>query len=401
MFIKLRSDFPFLKTKIDSKPIAFLDNAATSQKPYPVLEALTTFYEKYSAPVHRGIYTSAEAATQLYEDARTTLAQFINAERSEIVFTSGTTSGINGIARSWALNKLTKLDEIVLTELEHHANLIPWQEVCQKTGAQLRFIPIIPDGNLDYSSLDRIINTKTKLVAVTHCSNAIGTLVDVKRIINQARAVGARTLIDAAQTAPHQKINVKELDCDFLAFSGHKMLGPTGIGVLYIAKRLQEEVLPLNYGGGMVSNVSYYNASWAAAPHKFEGGTPPIAQAVGLATAVEYLQKHINFDEFQKYEAALCANLIEELKKIKGMRVLGPEEQLKATGHLVSFTLQGVHAHDIAAYADTCGISVRAGNHCAQPLLKKLGIEASVRVSFYLYSGHDDVERFINCLKAL
>lgn len=395
---KLRADFTFLQNQVHGYQISYLDSAATSQKPKQVIDAISEFYIKYTAPVHRAIYTTGEIATELYEQARKTIGKFIGAQAHETIFTSGTTSGINAIAR-WASSMLNPGDEIVLTELEHHANLIPWQEVARETGAQLKFIPITSDGDLDYSALDKIISAKTKFVAATYISNAIGTKVNVDLIIERAQAVGAYTLIDAAQAAPHQKIDVKKLNGDFLVFSGHKMLGPTGIGVLYIHERLHEQVTPWYYGGGMILSADYCTATWRPAPHKFEAGTPPIAQAIGLAAAVKYLQEQVDFAVLQKYEAALCEQLIEGLSGIKNIRVLGPIDQLKTQGHLVSFNSTAVHPHDIAAYLDQYGICVRAGNHCAQPLHKKLGAAASVRVSFYLYNTPEDVDKLIAILK--
>jgi cysteine desulfurase/selenocysteine lyase len=391
----IRSDFPILKKTINTHPLIYLDNAATSQKPQPVIDALTAFYTQHNTNVHRGVYAFAEEATTLYENARVAVARFLNAAADEIVFTSGTTHGINAVAFGWALHHIHPGDEILLTELEHHSNLVVWQQIAHMRKAHLKFIPVLPDGTLDLSSLDSLISKKTKLVSMIHVSNAVGTHNPIEVIIKAAHAVGAYTLVDAAQSAPHQKLDVAAIGCDFLLFSGHKMLGPTGIGVLYIASRMHDQMQPYQFGGGMVYDVDYQSATWQKAPHKFEAGTPPIAQAIGLQAAIEYLHKNVNFDQLRAHEAALCARVIDELSTIKKITLLGPIEQLRQNGHLVSFTVDGMHAHDVAEYLNKYGVCVRAGHHCAQPLAKKLGIAASVRASFYAYNTMAEVERFL------
>ncbi len=400
-FKKLRADFPILQQKVNGYPLIACDNASTSHKPQSVIDAMVQFYTTTNANIYRGIHLFAEQATQQYENARKKVANFIGADSEEVIFTRGCTSSINFVAATWADQNIQAGDEIVVTELEHHANLIPWQRLAQKKSAVLKFIPIFPDGSVDLSCLDSIITHKTKLVSVIHVSNAVGTHVDVATIIRRAHAVGARVLIDAAQSAPHQKINVHELDCDFLVFSGHKLLGPTGIGVLYIKKELHDEVPPYEVGGGMVANVDCTHATWAAAPQKFEAGTPPIAQAIGLGAAVDYLQVHIKFDELIAYEAQLCTRLIDGLSEIAGVRILGPISELKEKGHVVSFLVEGYHSHDVAAFLDSRGISVRAGHHCAQPFAKKLGYDASVRVSFYFYNTLEEVDAIIVAMREL
>jgi len=395
----LKKDFPILNYSVNGNPLAYLDNASTSQKPQQVIEAISNFYAGNYANVHRGVYTLAEEATRMYEDVRVQVASLIGAQDPrEIIFTHGTTDSINMVAASWALGHCKQGDEILVSELEHHANLLPWQRVAKQTGAQLKFIPVRADGTLDMSNLDQLINKKTKLVAITHVSNAVGTRVDIKTIIAHARAVGAKVLIDAAQSVPHQRINVAEIDCDFLVFSPHKMLGPTGVGVLYAHKRMHDEMQAYQLGGGMVYEATYQDATFLPVPQLLEAGTPPIAQVIGLGAAIEYLEDNVDFGALAEHEASLCGQLIEGLNQIPGITILGPQDELKISGHMVSFVVKNMHAHDVAAYLDTYGIAVRAGHHCAQPFARKLGYDASIRVSFYLYNSGDEVER---CLEAL
>lgn len=398
---KLRSDFPILHKKIDGHQLIYLDNAATSQKPKAVIDALTHFYTEHNSNIHRAIYTLGEETTTLYEKARETVAQFINADPSEIIFTGGTTESINLVASTWAAQHLKKDDEILISQMEHHSNMIPWQQCALRNQATLHYIPVTSEGMLAYEKLPELLSQKIKLVAVTHVSNVLGTQNDIDRIIKAGHAAGARVLIDAAQSIAHEPIDVKKLKCDFLAFSGHKMLGPTGIGVLYIKKELHDQMLPYQFGGGMVYEADLFSASWQKAPQKFEAGTPPIAQAVGLAAAIEYIQKNISFNALKKHEAALCAQLIEELSSLKKIRILGPIEALKKSGHLVSFLVEGIHPHDIAAQLNKKGICVRAGTHCAQPLAKLLHIPGSVRASFYGYNTTAEVDQLIEAIKQL
>jgi cysteine desulfurase / selenocysteine lyase len=400
-FKKLRADFPILSQKNNGYQIAACDNASTSHKPQSVIDAMVNFYTTTNANIYRGTHLFAEQATHLYEHARKNVADFIGAYPHEIIFTAGCTAGINFVAQAWGDEHIKSGDEIVLTELEHHANLLPWQRIAQKKGAVLKFIPVFPNGLLDLSSLDCLITNKTKLVSLIHVSNAVGTHVDIARISARAKEVGARVLIDAAQSVPHQKINVHEMGCDFLVFSGHKLLGPTGIGVLYIAQEMHDMVEPYQVGGGMVEHVDYYHATWRQAPHKFEAGTPAIAQAIGLGNAIEYLNRTVDFDQLAEYEAQLCARLIDGLSAMQHVRLLGPIEELKKRGHLVSFIVAGTHSHDVAAFLDSRGISVRAGHHCAQPFAHKLGYDASVRVSFYFYNTPQEVDRIIEAVGEL
>lgn len=398
---KLRLDFPILSQKINGYPLVACDNASTTHKPQSVIDALVHFYTAINANIYRGVHSHAEQATMLYEDARKKVADFIGAHSQEIVFTSGCTSGINFVAATWGETHIQAGDEIVVTELEHHANLLPWQRLAHKKGAILKFIPVFPDGLLDLSQLDSIITTKTKMVSIVHVSNAVGTHVDIATISARAKKVGACVLIDAAQSVPHQKINVREMGCDFLVFSGHKLLGPTGIGVLYITKKLHAVIPPYEVGGGMVKYAGREHAIWRDAPHAFEAGTPPIAQAIGLGAAIDYMKNNIDFDELVLYEAQLCARLIDGLSSIKQVTILGPIAELKKRGHLVSFLVESFHSHDVAAFLDSRGISVRAGHHCAQPFAEKMGYDASVRVSFSFYNTFEDVDCVIQAISDL
>jgi cysteine desulfurase/selenocysteine lyase len=398
---QLRKDFPILSQQVEGYPFIYVDNAATTHKPQSVIDAVVGFYTTSNASVYRGIHTFAEKTTQLYEDARGKVARFIGALPEEIIFTSGATEGINCVVDTWGQQCISAGDEIVLTELEHHANLLPWQRLAQKKGAVLKFIPVTADGTLDFSFLDTIITHKTKMVAFVHVSNTVGTHNDSATIIAAAKKVGARVLIDAAQSVGHQKIDVAALGCDFLVFSGHKMLAPTGVGVLFMKKELHNAIEPHRVGGGMVENVTLQAATWAAAPHKFEAGTPPIAQVIGLGVAVDYLKAHIDFDELRIHEARLCARLIEGLSGMSSVRILGPIEELKKNGHLVGFLVDGLHSHDVAAFLSSRGIAVRAGHHCAQPFARALGYDASVRVSFYFYNTAEEVDCIIEALREL
>jgi cysteine desulfurase / selenocysteine lyase len=393
----LKKDFPLLA----SSDLIYFDNAATTHKPHHVIDAISTFYSSQYATVHRGIYRLSEQATTQFEDVRNSIATFIGAHSDEIVFTQGTTHGINFIATAWTLKTVKPGDEIVLTELEHHSNLIPWQQVCDQTGAVLKFIPITADGTLNLENLSAIITERTKLVSVVHSSNALGTVNDITPLVHHARAVGARFLLDAAQSVPHKKVDVKALGVDFLVFSGHKIFGPTGIGILYIKRSVQSKVPPYQYGGGMVFHADYHHATWLKPPHRYEAGTPPSAQVIGLGAAIDYIQKNINFEQLTIHEALLCKRAIEGLRDIPGITLLGPIEQLQKNGHLVSFTLKNHHPHDIGAFLDKHTIAVRAGHYCAQPLAKKLGIDSSVRISFYAYNSVDEVDYFLDIMKKL
>ena len=397
---QLREDFPIFSQEINGYPLVYLDSAATSQKPQQVIDTVVDFYTKYNSNIHRSVHAFSEQATGMFEDTRKKVAEFIGAaDSSEIIFTKGTTEGLNFVAATWGQTYVGQGDEILMTQMEHHANLLPWQQVAEKKGATLKFIPITKDGLLDLSELPNLISQKTKVVAVIHASNVLGTHVDVATIAKAAHAVGAKVVVDAAQTSPHQKLDVQKLGCDFLAFSGHKMLAPTGVGVLYIKKELHDLVPPYQFGGGMVFEACYDKSIWQFAPYKFEAGTPAISQVVGLGAAIDYYNKNINFDDARKYEAQLTAQAIDGLQQMEKIKILGPIEQLKTSGHLVTFSVDGIHSHDVAAYLSNFGVCTRAGHHCAQPLAKKLGVASSVRASFMFYNTPQEVETFLRVMQ--
>ncbi len=394
---ELKKDFPLLM----SQDISYLDSASTTQKPQQVIDVVSAAYTKSMANPGRGIYALAEQATQEYENARKAVASFIDATPQEIVFVRGATEGINYIAQGWARDHVKKGDKIVLSHLEHHANLLPWQRVAKETGAELVFIPLLKNGMLDMDAAQEKITHGVKFVAITHESNVIGTPVDVTAITKMAHAVGARVLVDACQSVPHKKVDVKEIGCDFLVFSGHKMMGPTGIGVLYIKKEMQDEVQPFCLGGGAVREVTWDAHSLADAPEKFEAGSPSLVQAIGLHVAIEYLNKNVPFDQLQDHEAALTEYAITEFEKMPHVTLYGPLDVLKKEGRMITFTVDGMHAHDVAAYLDTKNIAVRAGHFCAQPLARLLGYDAAVRASFYCYTQLQDVKALVSAIKNL
>lgn len=396
-----KKDFPCFAQSVGRGPLVYLDNASTTQKPQVVIDELHRFYQEYTANIHRGIHFFGEKITSEYELSRQKIAHFIGAMTHEIIFTKGTTEGINAVAQMWGIEHIKAGQTIVLSQLEHHANLVPWQYVAHVTGATLKFIPVNKQGQLNFENIDSIITEKTGFVAVTHISNALGSHVDIDYIIQKARAVGAKVLVDAAQSVPHQKIDVKAIDCDFLVFSGHKIGGPTGIGVLYIAQSLHDFMQPYQRGGNMVHSVTWDNATWAKAPHKFEAGTPPIAEAIALKAAVDYYVQNVDFNALMHHEAALCALAIKRLSALEKIVLYGPLDQLARHGHILSFNVRGIHAHDVAAYLDKHGIAVRAGHHCAQPLADILKIPGSVRASFYLYNSVDDVTYLCDSLERL
>jgi cysteine desulfurase/selenocysteine lyase len=391
---KIASDFPILKRKINDNNLIYFDNAATSQKPIQVIESITNFYTSSNANIHRGVHTLSMEATNLYDRAKERVAEFINSNDSEsIIFTRGTTESINLVAETWGKANLDENSEIVITELEHHSNIVPWQELIKETNSKLKYIPIKPDGTLDLSNLGQIINSNTKLVSITHVSNGIGTINNIKNIIKKAKDVGAITLIDAAQSAPHMPIDVNELECDFLAFSGHKLLGPTGIGVLYGNKKLLEEMPAYQKGGDMILEVTYQKSSWADVPFKFEAGTPNIAGAIGLKSAIEYLM-NLSMEEIRNHEIEITEYAYEKMMNINGIEILGPENIDERAG-LISFNIPGVHPHDLGTFLDSKGIAIRTGHHCAMPLIKKLGSHSSARASFYIYNTKKEIDKFI------
>ena len=390
--LRWRTDFPILQ-----QPYAYLDNAASTQHPQVVIEAMSELYEQYYANVHRGIHRWSEASTSKYEEARETVRRFVNAQSTnEIIFTAGCTAAINLVARSWGDANVRAEDEILVTEMEHHANIVPWHQLAARTGCQVRFLPITDNGLLRLDLLPQYVGPRTKLVAVTALSNVLGTLNPLREIIAQAQAVGAKTLIDAAQSAPHEPTNVQQLDCDFLVFSGHKMLGPSGIGVLVGRETLLEAMPPFLGGGAMINSVTTAGFTPAELPNKFEAGTPPIAEVIGLGAAIEYLEK-IGLANIHAYEQSLTQYAHECLAVIPGLRLLGPAPAQK--GGIVSFTLAGVHSHDIAQVLDQQGVAVRAGHHCAMPLHTRLGINSSTRASFYFYNTPAEIDQLALALR--
>ena len=395
---EIRKDFPILDRQVYGKPLVYLDNAATSQKPRQVIEALTDYYQRYNSNVHRGVHALSVEATERYEEARQKVADFIHAPAAEsIIFTRNTTEAINLVAYSWALKNLQPDDEIVVSEMEHHSNLVPWQMVAQQTGARLCFIPVGEHGALDLSSLDTIINRRTRLVSVVSVSNFLGTINPVETIRDRARQVGALLMVDGAQSVPHMPTNVAQLDCDFLAFSGHKMLAPTGIGVLYVKPSVLETLEPFLRGGEMVREVWFDHATWNDIPNRFEAGTPDIADTIALGAAIDYLQA-LGMESVRKHEIESTAYALERFKEIEEMDILGPRDA-ESRGGLVAFALGDVHPHDVGTLLDSYGIAIRAGHHCVMPMHRKLELAASSRASFYVYNTHEDIDTLVLGLK--
>lgn len=393
---KIRDDFPILNRKVHDKPLVYLDNAATSQKPASVIEAINEFYSNYNSNIHRGVHQLSEEATDKYEGARKKIAKFINAESNkEIVFVRNTTEAINLVAYSWGRTNISAGDVIVLSEMEHHSNLVPWQILAGEKGAVLKFIEIDEHGCFRIDLLDALLTDKVKIISIAHMSNVLGTINPVEEIIHKAHAIGALVMLDAAQSVPQIAVDVQELDCDFLAFSGHKMLGPTGIGVLYAKKQILENMPPFLGGGDMIREVKLTESTWNDLPWKFEAGTPTIAGGIVLGTAIDYLQG-IGMDAVHEHEQEIVAYALEELKMVGGVDILGPPAKIR--GGLVAFSLKGVLPHDIAAFLDREGVAVRAGHHCAQPLHDKYDLNATVRASFYIYNTFEEVDKLIESL---
>jgi cysteine desulfurase/selenocysteine lyase len=394
----IRRDFPILgRTVRNGKRLIYLDNAATSQKPRAVIEALKHYYEHYNANVHRGVHTLAEEATDAYEAARAKVARFINApDPRSVVFVRNTTEAINLVAYAYARRELKAEDEILLSVMEHHSNLVPWQLVARETGAQLKFLDITEDHRLDLSELDRLLTRRTRLVAVTLMSNVLGTIVPVKEIARAAHDVGAVVVVDAAQAAPHLPLDVQDLDADFLAFSGHKMCGPTGIGALYGKLELLERMGPFMGGGSMIRDVHLTYSEWNEVPWKFEAGTPNIADAVAFGVAVDYLQG-LGMANVRAHEKELLAYALKRVAEIEGLEVYGPKDP-EVQGGIISFNYPGVHPHDVGTVLDSEGVAIRAGHHCAKPLMRRLGVVATARASFYIYNTKAEVDAFIEAL---
>ncbi|MEC0332875.1 cysteine desulfurase [Paenibacillus macerans] len=392
---ELKKQFPILQQEVNWHPLVYLDSAASSQKPVQVLEALKHYYEWDNANVHRGVHTLGSRATDAYEGAREKVARFIGAaRREEIIFTRGTTTSLNLVASSYGAASVNEGDEIVITPMEHHSNLIPWQQLALKKKAVLKYIPLQPDGHIALEDAEKTITGKTKIVATSYVSNVLGVVNPVKELAAIAHRHGAVMVVDGAQSTPHMKVNVQDLDCDFYAFSGHKMCAPTGIGVLYGKKHLLESMEPIEYGGEMIDDVGLYESSWKELPWKFEGGTPIIAGAVGLAAAIDFLEG-IGLEEIHRHEAKLAAYAMNRLSEIEGLTLYGPRE--REVG-LLTFNLEDIHPHDVATVLDASGIAIRAGHHCCQPLMRWLEASATARASLYLYNTEQDIDRLAEAL---
>lgn len=397
--MSLRSDFPILASSIHGdKPLVYLDNSATTQRPRHVIQAVTEMYEKHFANVHRGIHWLSDQSTDRYEEAREKVRVWINAARStEVIFTTGTTAGINLVARSWGDQFVQEGDEILLTEMEHHSNLVPWHQLAARSGCRIRHIPITEDGRLNLDDLSGLLTERTKLVALTAVSNVLGTVNPVREIAAAAHQCGAKILVDAAQSAPHDKTDVQDMDVDFLVLSGHKMLGPSGVGILYGRESILDAMPPFLGGGSMIRRVTLEGFEPADLPAKFEAGTPPIVPAIGLGAAIDYLEA-IGLEHIHAYEAILTRHLHEVLNEVGDVQILGPD--LPHKSGIVSFTVAGVHAHDVAQLLDREGVAIRAGHHCAMPLHKRLGVTASNRASVYFYNTLDELDVFGQALTA-
>ncbi len=391
----VRNDFPILRERVHGHPLIYFDSAATSQKPKPVLEALRNYYEHENANVHRGLHELSSRATEHYERSRQGVADYIGAKNSdEIVFTRGTTESINLVASAWGAEFLHRGDVILLTEMEHHSNLVPWQLLARRVGAGLRFVPLNDDGTLALDGLDSLLTPEVKLFAFTHVSNSLGTINPVEDLCRRAREVGAISLVDAAQSAGHMGFNVQQLGCDFLAFSGHKMCGPTGIGVLYGRAEALERMPPWQGGGEMITSVTLEKSSFKKPPHRFEAGTPNIAGAIGLAAAIDYIQG-IGRPEIFQHDAELTGYAIQRLAEVPGLRIFGPSA---SRGGLVSFILDAAHPHDLTTFADQYGLALRGGHHCNQPVMKRFGVPGTTRASFYFYNTKYEIDRMIEIL---
>ena len=393
--INIRKDFPIFK---NNKKLIYLDSASTTQKPQSVINTISHYYENYNANIHRGIYQIAEKATAAYENSRDKVKDFINAaDRRSIVFTKGTTESINLVANSWGVGNLKPGDEVLITEMEHHSNIIPWQLICERTSAKLNYIPIKEDGTLDLSQPEKYFTNKTKIVCVIHQSNVFGTINPINEIVSLAHNCGAKILIDGAQIVPHHSVDLTELNCDFFAFSGHKMLGPTGVGVLYTKPEILEEMNPFLGGGEMIRKVNMEGSTWNDIPWKFEAGTPNIAQVIGLGAAIDYLSG-LGVNQITAIEKDLHDYARMNLNKIPGITIYGDKED---KGAVISFNIESIHPHDVAHILDTYGIAIRAGHHCAQPIMKRLGVAATNRASFYVYNTFEEIDQLVEGLQKI
>ncbi|CAG9609660.1 cysteine desulfurase [Pseudoneobacillus rhizosphaerae] len=392
--LDIRKQFPILHQEVNGHPLVYLDSAATSQKPIQVIEALEKYYREYNSNVHRGVHTLGTRATDGYEGAREKVRKFINAKSTEeIIFTRGTTTAINTVAASYGAANLKEGDEIVISHMEHHSNIIPWQQIAKKTGAQLKYLPLQEDGTISLEDVRATVNSNTKIVSIMQVSNVLGVINPIKEIAKIAHENGAIMVVDGAQSAPHMKIDVQDLDCDFFAFSGHKMCAPTGIGALYGKKSLLEKMEPIEYGGEMIDFVELYDSTWKELPWKFEGGTPIIAGAIGLGAAIDFLEQ-VGLEHIAEHEHKLAAYAMEKMSTIEGISIFGPQDPAKRAG-LVTFNISDVHPHDVATVLDAEGIAVRAGHHCAQPLMRWLKQSATARASFYLYNTEEEIDKLV------
>ena len=398
-FEEIRKDFPILLRKVrDNKPLVYLDNASTTQKPNQVIDAITDYYRNHNANIHRAVYALAEEATESYESTRDKIADFLNIKnREEIIFVRGTTEAINLVAYAWGRAHVKEGDIIVTTEYEHHSNIVPWQLLTQEKHAKLEYLLMDDNGELMLDKLDDILATgKVKLVTFSLMSNVLGTITDVKTIIEKCKKAGVLTLIDGAQAVPHIKVDLQKLDCDFFAFSGHKMLGPTGIGALWVKKSVLETMVPFHGGGDMIREVHKFETTWNDLPYKFEAGTPNIADVIGFGAAIDYLQK-IGMDNIREHELELTKYAIDKLSQVKGLQIYGTKD-LEKRGGVISFNFADVHPHDVAQIIDEDGIAVRSGHHCAQVLMERLNVAATSRASFYLYNTKEDIDALVNSL---
>jgi cysteine desulfurase/selenocysteine lyase len=401
---KIREDFPILERKINNHPLIYFDSAATSQKPRQVIEAIKEFYEKYNANVHRAVHTLSQEASEFYENAHEEVAKFINARgMEEIIFVRGTTEAINLVAYAWGLRNLKRENEVLVTLMEHHSNIVPWENLSRMNGFKVKYVEVNDDGTLNYEALENAISDKTRIVCLVHVSNVTGVINDVKRVAKIAHEHGSLVLVDGAQSVPHLPVDVKDLDIDFLAFSGHKMLGPTGIGVLYGKREILEEMLPFHGGGEMIRDVSFdkmtgrCSISWNDLPWKFEAGTPNICGGVGLMAATRYLED-VGMENVEVHEKTLTEYAISGMQECGMVKIYGPKDVHAKCG-IIPFSVDGLSSHDVALFLDSYGIMIRSGFHCAQPLHEKFGLKFSARISFYIYNTHEEIDRFVDVLK--
>jgi len=397
---KIRGDFPILDVRVrDNKKLVYLDNAATTQKPKQVIDAITSYYQNQNSNIHRAVHELAEKSTELFESTRDKIAEFLNIQnREEIVFVRGTTEAINLVAYAWGRDNVQKGDIVVTTEYEHHSNIVPWQLLTQETGAELKYINIDENGELILEQLDEYLATgKVKLVAISHVSNVLGTITDVHSVIKKCKNIGVKVLVDGAQAVPHMKVDIDSLDCDFYAFSAHKMLGPTGVGVLWARKEILEKMKPFHGGGDMIREVHKYETTWNDLPYKFEAGTPNVADVICFAAAIDYLTG-IGMDNIRNHEIELTKYALEKMSKIKGLTLYGPQDPEKASG-VISFNFNDVHPHDVATIIDKNGVAIRSGHHCAQVLMEKLNVAATNRASFYIYTTKEEIDILIDSLE--